>query len=244
METVLRNARPTAAQLYLDPRTKILLCLTVSSVMLAMNNSGIFLYIIPVMVIVPLIFLAIMKSFLVALYYGILYLVALFVPKLIVAYLPTTINFLFTGILATMARLVPGMSMFCFLILSTSVSEFLAAMDKMHVPKIITVPISVMFRFFPTIGEEYSAIRDAMRFRNVGSFRNPVEMLEYRLVPLLISLTSIGNDLSISALTRGLDAPNKRSNVCVIGFHIQDYVAIALSLSILLLAILARIFGI
>ena len=86
-----------------------------------------------------------------------------------------------------------------------------------------------MFRFFPTIVEEYHGITDAMRLRNVGSFRNPVDMLEYRLVPLMISLTAIGNDLSISALTRGLDAPNKRSNMCAIGFNVQDYIAIAVS---------------
>ena len=60
-----------------------------------------------------------------------------------------------------------------------------------------------MFRFFPTIKEEYSAIRDAMRLRNVGSWRNPTEMLEYRMVPLLTGLLSIGNELSASALTRG-----------------------------------------
>lgn len=244
METVLRNTKSTAAQLYLDPRTKILLCITVSTVMLAMDNTGIFAYIIPVMVVIPLIFLAIIKSPLVALYYGVLYLVALFVPKLIVEYLPVAVNLLFTGVLATMTRLIPGMSMFCFLVATTSVSEFIAAMERMHLPKVITVPVSVMFRFFPTIGEEYCAIKDAMRLRNVGSFRNPVDMLEYRLVPLLISLTAMGNDLSISALTRGLDAPNKRSNMCVIGFNFQDYVAIAISVTILALAALTMIFGI
>ena len=69
-------------------------------------------------------------------------------------------------------------------------------------------------------------------------------MLEYRLVPLMISLTAIGNDLSISALTRGLDAPNKRSNMCAIGFNVQDYIAIAVSVVILILAALSMAFGI
>lgn len=244
MDTILRNTKASSRQLYLDPRTKILLCITVSTVMLAMDNTGIFAYIIPVMTIVPLIFLAIIKSPMTAVYYGILYLVAFFVPKMIVAYLPQAVNLLFTGVLATMTRLIPGMSMFYFLIATTSVSEFIAAMERMHIPKVMTVPVSVMFRFFPTIVEEYHGITDAMRLRNVGSFRNPVDMLEYRLVPLMISLTAIGNDLSISALTRGLDAPNKRSNMCAIGFNVQDYIAIAVSVVILILAALSMAFGI
>ena len=83
-----------------------------------------------------------------------------------------------------------------------------------------------------------------MRLRNVGNLRKPIQMLEYRLVPLLMALTVIGNDLSISALTRGLDAPNKRNNMCVIGFHLQDYIAIVISVVILVLVVLAKIFGI
>lgn len=234
MDTVLRNTKPTSEQLYLDPRTKILLCITVSTVMLTMNKTGIFSYIIPVMVVIPLIFLAIIKNPVMSFYYGIMYIIALTLPKVMVAHLPTVVNLFFTGIIATMTRLIPGMSMFCFLVGTTTVSEFIAAMEKLHVPKVFTVPISVMFRFFPTIREEYCSIKDAMRLRNVGNLRKPIQMLEYRLVPLLMALTVIGNDLSISALTRGLDAPNKRNNMCVIGFHLQDYIAIVISVVMML----------
>lgn len=47
METILRKERPTAKQLYLDPRTKILLCLTVTFVMLSSDGMGIMRYIQP-----------------------------------------------------------------------------------------------------------------------------------------------------------------------------------------------------
>lgn len=100
-----------------------------------------------------------------------------------------------------------------------------------------------MFRFFPTIKEEYSAIRDAMRLRNVGSWRNPTEMLEYRMVPLLTGLLSIGNELSASALTRGLDAPNRRTNVCPIGFHWQDAIAMLFCTIVITLYALSSAFG-
>ena len=90
--------------------------------------------------------------------------------------------------------------------------------------------MSVIFRFFPTISaEEYQAIRDAMKMRGIRfGGKNPFLMVEYRLVPLMVSVVKIGDELSAAALTRGLGAPVKRTNVCQIGFHIQDMIAVLL----------------
>ena len=55
--------------------------------------------------------------------------------------------------------------------------------------------------------------------------RHPLLMVEYRLVPLMVSVVKIGDELSAAALTRGLGAPVRRTNVCQIGFHFQDVVA-------------------
>ncbi len=81
---------------------------------------------------------------------------------------------------------------------------------------------SVVFRFFPTVKEEYAAIRDAMKMRGITTFRSPLKMLEYRIVPLMISVAKIGEELSAAALTRGLGAPQKRTNICKIGFGPLD----------------------
>lgn len=50
--------------------------------------------------------------------------------------------------------------------------------------------------------------------------------MEYRLIPLMVSVIKIGDELSAAALTRGLGAPVRRTNVCEIGFHVQDFIAI------------------
>ena len=44
----------------------------------------------------------------------------------------------------------------------------MAAMERLRLPQKITIPLSVMFRFFPTVVEEYGAIGDAMRMRGIG----------------------------------------------------------------------------
>ena len=57
--------------------------------------------------------------------------------------------------------------------------------------------------------------------------------MEYRLVPLMISVVKIGDELSQAALTRGLGAPVKRTNICKIGFKAQDVLLLLLYLAFL-----------
>ncbi|MED9781016.1 MAG: energy-coupling factor transporter transmembrane component T [Peptococcaceae bacterium] len=218
-----------AKQLYLDPRTKIVLCLVVSFIMLESTTSLVVNALQIALAALPLIFLLMLGKHKMAVYYLCAYVFASLVPQLLVPLLPDIINLLFTGMIALMTQILPGMMMAYFLIVSTSVSEFVTAMDRMHVPKSISVPMSVLFRFFPTIVEEYGHVRDAMRMREVGNLRQPMAMLEYRMVPFMTSIVSIGNDLAASALTRGLSAPVRRTNVCPIGFTWRDGLAFVLT---------------
>ena len=218
-----------AKQLYLDPRTKIVLCLAVSFIMLDSTISPVVNALQIALAMLPLVFLLMLHKCKMAVYYLCAYVFASLVPQLLVPLLPTVINLLFTGMIALMTQILPGMMMAYFLIVSTSVSEFVTAMDRMHVPKSISVPMSVLFRFFPTIVEEYGHVRDAMRMREVGNLRQPMAMLEYRMVPFMTSIVSIGSDLAASALTRGLSAPVRRTNVCPIGFTWRDGLALVLT---------------
>ena len=106
---------------------------------------------------------------------------------------------------------------------TTTVSEFVASMKKLHLPEQIIIPMSVIFRFFPTVVEEYNAIGDAMKMRGIRFGGGKASaMLEYRLVPVIMCSVKIGEELNAAALTRGLGGPVKRTNICEIGFHVQD----------------------
>lgn len=242
MESVLKRDRPTIKQLFLDPRSKMLLCITAALINLAGGSDGVMGYVKIGLAIIPLLFMVVLGKPLVAAYYVGLYVFSLWLP-VVTRHLPPALNACVTGIIVTSTQAIPSMAMVCFMVATTTVSEFMAAMDRLHVPKKVTIPISSMFRFFPTIKEEYSAIKDAMTLRGVGAWSNPLEMLEFRLVPLMTELLSINNELAASALTRGLDAPNKRENVCPIGFHIQDYLVVLLCVGIVVLKILCNIYG-
>lgn len=70
METVLKNTRPTAKQMFLDPRTKIMLCLTVSCVMISSDSFGIMNVVLPCLAAIPLLFLILLKKPHIAAYYS------------------------------------------------------------------------------------------------------------------------------------------------------------------------------
>jgi energy-coupling factor transport system permease protein len=141
-------------------------------------------------------------------------------------------------------RLMPGLIMGAYMLSSTTVSEFIAAMHRMHVPQQITIPLSVMFRFFPTVLEEFSSINTAMKMRDIRrGGKNAGKLIEYRLVPLMVCSVNIGSELSAAALTRGLGTKVRRTNICKIGFHVQDIAVLLLTLTLYIFWILGM-FGV
>lgn len=120
---------------------------------------------------------------------------------------------------------------------TTSVSEFMLSFERMHLPNKLIIPLSVMFRFIPTISEEWHSIRDAMRFRGIGiSVRSvltkPMMTLEYTMVPLLMSTATIADELAAASLSRGLDADTKRTCIEDVRLRPQDYLLILFSIVI------------
>lgn len=224
--------------LLLDPRTKLLMLITVTSLMLSSSNNGIMNIVKPVLSIIPFALLLTERKWKTAAKYIVLYAVCFALERVALYHLSGIASFLLLAVCSIMTRFAPGMMMGAFLISSTSVIDFIAAMKRMHISEKIIIPLSVIFRFFPTIGEENSAINDAMRMRGIRlGGKHPEKMLEYRLIPLMISVVKIGDELSAAALTRGLGAPVKRTDICRIGFHAQDILMIAVCVPSFILTI-------
>ena len=84
-------------------------------------------------------------------------------------------------------------------------------------------------RFFPTIKEEYAAIRDAMKMRGIMlGGGNAAGMIEYRMIPLLFSCVNIGDELSAAAVTRGLGGKVKRTSAQTLRIGAADILLILL----------------
>lgn len=157
----------------------------------------------------------------------------------IMPYLPGALNYIALLCGGILTRFVVTIVMGEYLISTTSVSEFISAMERLHVPQAITIPMSVMFRLFPTIGAEWKSIIRAMGMRGIHLGGTKAgQVLEYQMVPMITSSVRIGEELSASALTRGLGAPVKRTNICRIGCRVQDGMLLFLCLAVMAIWIL------
>lgn len=235
METVMFRADIENRGLVLDPRTKLAVMITL--VVFALGGTGSDIAAVRIGTVIlsllPVVLLFTAKQWKKAVIFGLLFAVIkaaelLLLPDLTGMALSTL------GLCCMIfVRLMPSLIMGAYMLSSTTVSEFIAAMHHMHIPQQITIPLSVMFRFFPTVLEEFAAINTAMKMRDIRiGGRNAGKLIEYRLVPLMVCSVNIGSELSAAALTRGLGVRVKRTNICKIGFHVQDMTVFLMTISL------------
>lgn len=103
-----------------------------------------------------------------------------------------------------------------WILTKTEVSEFVAVMWKLRLPQTAIIPLSVVFRYFPTLKEEWSSIRAAMKMRGIHI------SLEHIMVPLLMSAVNVSEELSAAALCRGLDNPGTHTSLVQVKFSYYD----------------------
>ena len=223
---------------FLDPRTKLALVLVLAVFVMGGLGGSQMKLIKIILSVLPFILLLIERQWklfgrgiiMLAVGYGLL---------IAMPYLPGLLNFIALMCGGILTRFVVTVVMGGYLIGTTSVSEFISAMERLHIPQAITIPMSVMFRMFPTIGAEWKSIRRAMGMRGIRlDGIRPGEVVEYQLVPMITSTVRIGEDLSAAALTRGLGAPIKRTNICRIGFRVQDLILLIICLAVVVMWIL------
>lgn len=115
---------------------------------------------------------------------------------------------------------------------TTKISEIIEALTRMKVPRSISIPFSVLLRFAPTMRYEMKALRENMKMRGVikrESFMllHPMKYVEYMLVPLLMRMIRVSDELSASALIRGLDSEARRVTIVELRFKARDGVTAA-----------------
>ena len=219
-----------AGGFHLDLRTKLLLMSIVATAELMYTHTAFMLAVAAI----PFVLLLANGQVRTAVVFGVLFLVAVQVRGMHGSLrLPMVANMVVVLLNGLVLELSPAFAMGSYVINSTTAGECVTSLGRMHVGRQVTIPLSVLFRFIPTMREESMAIRDAMRMREIqfGTrrfWRDPAALIEYRFVPLIISVVRIGEDLSAAALTRGLDNPADRTSITRVGFTAYDVVALVI----------------
>ncbi len=215
----------------LDPRTKLLLMAVVATAEFLYSHTAFMIAV----AMIPFVLLLTNRQYKTATVFFCLFAAGLFVQAIQNSVqFPMIVNMLVVLLVGLVLRLFPAFMMGAYIIKSTTASECITALGRMHIGRQITIPLSVLFRFIPTMQEESAAIKDAMRMREVqfGTkkfWQNPAALIEYRFIPLMISVVKIGDDLSAAALTRGLDNPVRRTNITKVGFTGWDLLAVLIA---------------
>ena len=219
----------------LDPRTKLLLVFTEAVLVLASAGGERLFWFRTVFTVLPFLLLLTAKRYKSCIIGLIVIAIIYILEVLTFPYMSGVSANIMLIVIMIARRFLPAYLTGMYVINTTTVSEFKAAMDKLHMPDSLTIPMCVMFRFFPTIREENDSIRAAMKMRGIRLGGGKVgRMLEYRIVPMITCTAKIGEELSASALTRGLGTQKKRTNICHIGFSWADWIFFLLVASMLI----------
>ncbi len=142
----------------------------------------------------------------------------------------------------TLVKFIPVFLLVAWLVLSMRTGELICALERAHLPKEVTVPLAVALRYIPTIGKEASSIRDALRIRGLeltgmSALRRPLAALEHLMVPLLMRCLKVADELSLSAVSRGIESERRRT--CVRDVHLRGKDAVAFAALVVFSVIVA-----
>ncbi|MDO5823416.1 energy-coupling factor transporter transmembrane component T [Methanobrevibacter sp.] len=213
----------------LDPRTKILILVILSF----MVFNDVSLYVSGILVLIPFICLFFTNHKKASLIYIAAYILAKYVQIYI---LPVATGFLAILLITfsyTVSRMLPIIMMGYYTITTTKVSEFISSMEKSSIPRDIIIPVSVVFRYVPSVFEEIKSITNAMKMRGFGlsvkSLKNPLKLIEFYMVPILISAIKTADELSAASLTRGLSNPEHRTHLFEVKLTKLDYALLTIT---------------
>ncbi|MGO5065960.1 energy-coupling factor transporter transmembrane protein EcfT [Clostridium sporogenes] len=198
--------------IHLDPRTKLYLLL--------IGNIGVF-FAPSLFFEITLAYLIVLMGVLLGLYkfsikMAVIYTAILILQIFSTNYLGGTIGVMFVSFAMFIRKIFPCAMLGGILILTTRVNEFMTAMHKIHISKKVVIPLAIMIRYFPMIGEDWRYIKAAMMMRDVspsliGFFKSPSLTIECIYVPMMMSASKIADELAAASITRGIENPKPRT---------------------------------
>ena len=139
------------------------------------------------------------------------------------------ISDLFPLFLLLMARLYPAYLAVRVLIEKTPMDELLFSLEIWRVPKLVLIPLAVIYRYIPTILKEIGYIRESLKMRNLHSSMwdklcHPMQNAENFFVPLLYRSEKISEELSAASICKGLSTKRKRTCCTEVKLRITDFI--------------------
>lgn len=244
----LRFSRGDSPLHKMDPRIKFLMTLVIFTIAIM------FMDLIPLLFVfllqVPLVFLGrIQREWAKSLKGGIFLAIIIFVSNLLSFYFfrgrhLTSENVEFA--LSLTVRFLALITSFSLFFLTTSPDKLSLALEKARIPFEFNFAFITAIRFVPVLADEAQSIMDAQRSRGLeldrGSFLSRIRKYIPILLPLIINSIRRSLELAEAMESRAFGASTTRTNLYELKMRKEDFVALALSLIALALALYVRFF--
>lgn len=238
MDAIFLAGGQRQGPLALDPRTKLYL-LVLCNIIIFVNPSLLFEAFLALSIaLLGVLSAAGRFSLRTLLLYGGLLAVQLLAER----YLPPAWKTTIVSFALFLRKVLPCVMLGGILVCTTRVSAFMAALQRLRVPRSVLIPLTVMLRYLPMVQEEWRAIKDAMGMRGIqptvgGFLQHPMLTAECIYVPLLLSASRIADELSAAAVSRGIENPVPRTCLARLTFRWQDAAVAAAFTAMPLLAL-------
>ncbi len=106
--------------------------------------------------------------------------------------------------------------------------SLLGSLEKMKIPHNLVIVFFVMFRFFPTLVEDFANLKKAMRARNIYNgywdfLIKPFQTTKNFIIPLLYMSSRLADDLTEAGLVKGVGSQGKKTRYKEPSFKMLDY---------------------
>lgn len=107
--------------------------------------------------------------------------------------------------------------------------ELLFSLEIWRFPKLVLIPLAVIYRYIPTILKEIGYIRESLKMRNLHSSMwdkvcHPMQNAENFFVPLLYRSEKISEELSAASICKGLSTKRKRTCCTKVKLGVTDLI--------------------
>jgi hypothetical protein len=109
----------------------------------------------------------------------------------------------------------------------TPMDELLYSLDAIHIPKSLSIPLMVVYRYVPTILQEFCYVNESLKMRglnlSVRNLKHLIPTIENYMVPLLFRSEKLSEELSAASLCKGLSVERNRSCCTEVKLTLADF---------------------
>jgi len=152
------------------------------------------------------------------------------------------------GILAFIVqRIIPFMLLGTVIKKQKNISEITMALERMRLPRGIILSIAVMFRYFPSIKDDFFIIIDSMKLKGLytskcSAMLHPIRTMEFIIVPMLFKSLRTAEELSCAALVKGIENTGKKTSYFDVKLRPIDAVFSLAAIIVLTASMYAKLF--